>query len=363
MPSDLHPVHPQLARLYAALGDHLAGGRPDGIFEARLGGPGSVPGLDDLGAAEWQLDLLPFPPTEAQRAALAGLGYALAAETENRLTYTLTLSDALNVTLLSHDLGASHEQKVLWEYLSQPAEEHARSAYRRAFLASGRFAADAEFVPLAQAAHVARTGVGPLDRAAALLSPLGIPWMFAAGWALDLHRHSISGLKPSQPRDEASRPHEDVDVVVGREHQLVVGKALTGAGYRVSGVREGAYVPWTEPLEPPHFQLHAHREGHEMLDLMLTDLSGDLWHYRRDPAVTLPLARARLVSTLGLPYLAPEAALLFKATGANGRVRPKDQRDFEAVLPALGAAARGWLATRLGEDHRWQAALRAVNPE
>ncbi|WP_407538620.1 hypothetical protein Q0M94_10570 [Deinococcus radiomollis] len=346
--------HVQLARLYAAMGDHLAGGRLDGIFEARLGGPGSVLSLNDLGTAEWQLDLLPFPPTEAQRAALAGLGYALAAETENRLTYTRP--DALDVVLLSHDQGASHEQKLLWEYLSRPAEGHAGSAYRRAFLASGRLAADAEFVPLAQAAHVARTGFGPLHRAAALLSPLGVPWMFAAGWALDLHRQSLLGLGPS-------RPHEDVDVILGREHQRAVGQGLTDAGYRVSGVREGAYLPWSDPLELPHFQLHAHKEGHEMLDLMLTDLSGDLWHYRRDVSVTLPLERARLVSAQGLPYLAPEAALLFKASPSNGNVRPKDQRDFEAVLPALDASARGWLAARIGEGHVWQPALRAVSLE
>ncbi len=346
--------HVQLARLYAVLGDHLAGGRPDGTFEARLGGPGSVPSLTDLEAAEWQLDLLPFPPTAVQRAALAGLGYTLATETEDRLTYTL--SEALNVVLLSHDLGVSHEQKVLWEHLGQPAEEHGRSAYRRFYLNSGRKFADAEFLPLAQAAHVARTGFGSLHRAAALLLPLGVPWMFAAGWALDLHRQSVLGLEPS-------RPHEDVDVSIGREHQRAVGQALTDAGYRVSGVREGAYIPWTEPLEPPHFQLHAHREGHEMLDLMLTDLSGDLWYYRRDVSVTLPLERARRVSTLGLPYLAPEAALLFKASPSNGNVRPKDQRDFEAVLPALDASARAWLAEHIGEGHVWQATLRAVSPE
>lgn len=55
-----------------------------------------------------------------------------------------------------------------------------------------------------------------------------------------------------------------------------------------------------------------------MLDLMLSDLSGGTWHYRRDPRLTLPLSRARCVSPEGLPYLAPEAVLLFKA-GAAGR--------------------------------------------
>ncbi len=339
---------PELAALYAALGDHHAGGRPDGIFEVNLGGPGSVPELADLGAVRWHLDLLPFPPRPDQRAALDGLGYTLTDEHPDRLIYSRP--DALDVVLLSHELGASFSQKLLWAYLKGDEHPEARAGYRREFLASGRGAADAAFIPAARAEHVARTGFGPLEGAAALLTPLGLPWMFAAGWALDLHRHSRLGLGPS-------RPHEDIDVVVGREHQLAVGRGLTDAGYRVLGVRDGAYCSWQEPLEPPHFQMHAHREGSDMLDLMLTDLSESHWHYRRDPSVTLQLAQARQVTPNGLPYLVPEAALLFKATGANGVVRPKDQHDFGAVLPALNARARSWLASHLGAEHPWQQEL------
>jgi hypothetical protein len=335
----------QIARLYAALGDHQAGDRADGIFEALLGGPGSVPELAAL-PAEWQIDLLPFPPTPAQVGVLLELGYVQTETREDRLTYSH--ADGLNVVLLSHDHGSSFDQKLLWAHLKESAE--ACQNYRMVYMYEGREAADARSVPRSQTEHVARTGFKPLEQVAALLGLLRVPWMYAAGWALDLHRSSILGLGPS-------RPHEDVDVIVGREQQLVVGQALTDAGYCVHGVRSGAYVPWAESLDTPHFQLHAHREGSEMVDLMLTDLSGDRWHFRRDPAVTLPLARARQFTPLGLPYLAVEAALLFKATGANGVVRPKDQRDFEVARPAMDAQARHWLATHLAADHPWQVGL------
>ncbi len=340
----------QLARLYAALGDHRAGRRQDGIFEARLGGPGSVPELADLGVAEWQLDLLPFPPTLVQRAALSDLGYTPSVERPDRLSFTHP--EHLDVTLLSHDHGSSFEQKLLWAHLKGSAE--ARLDYRMVYLHGGREAADARCVPGAQADHVASTGFRPLEHVAALLRPLETPWMFAAGWALDLHRHAVLGAGPT-------RPHEDIDIVIGREAQLSVRDLLLAAGYSVHAVREGMYTDWTSPVELPDHQVHAFSPAGEMLDLMLTDLSGGLWHYRRDPAVTLPLTCARQLSPTGLPYLAPEAALLFKANPSQ--VRPKDQQDFEGVLPALNAAARAWLSARVGEGHAWQASLNPVELE
>ena len=333
----------QLAQLYAALGDYRGGNRQGGIFEARLGGPGSVPELADL-PAEWQIDLLPFPPTPAQVEALLELGYVQTETREDRLTFGRP--DGLNVVLLSHDHGSSFEQKLLWAYLKRSAE--ACLDYRVIHLQEGREAADARWVPGAQAEHVARTKFNPLERVAALLRLLETPWMFAAGWALDLHRHAVLSAGPT-------RPHEDLDIVIGREAQFAVRDLLLAAGYSVHAVREGMSTDWTSPVELPDHQVHAFSPAGEMLDLMLTDLSGGLWHYRRDLAVTLPLGYARQFSPLGLPYLAPEAALLFKASPSQ--VRPKDQQDFEGVLPALDAAARAWLSARIAEGHVWQASL------
>jgi hypothetical protein len=57
-----------------------------------------------------------------------------------------------------------------------------------------------------------------------------------------------------------------------------------------------------------------------------------------------------------MQVLAPEIQLLYKCKG----LRPKDQADFETVLPALDAARRGWLRSAiavLSPAHPWLMAL------
>jgi hypothetical protein len=54
-----------------------------------------------------------------------------------------------------------------------------------------------------------------------------------------------------------------------------------------------------------------------------------------------------VITTDGVPVIAPEIALLFKAKAP----RFKDQRDFDRVLPYLGLAARSWLASALEQAH------------
>jgi hypothetical protein len=61
-----------------------------------------------------------------------------------------------------------------------------------------------------------------------------------------------------------------------------------------------------------------------------------------------------VITTDGVPVIAPEIALLFKAKAP----RFKDQRDFDRVLPHLDRAARSWLASALEQahpDHPWHA--------
>jgi hypothetical protein len=54
-----------------------------------------------------------------------------------------------------------------------------------------------------------------------------------------------------------------------------------------------------------------------------------------------------VITTGGVPVMAPEIALLFKAKAP----RFKDQRDFDRVLPHLDRAARSWLASALEQAH------------
>ena len=49
----------------------------------------------------------------------------------------------------------------------------------------------------------------------------------------------------------------------------------------------------------------------------------------------------------GIPYLAPEIQLLYKAKG----LRPKDEADFRQTLPVLSWERRTWLREALLQAH------------
>ncbi len=94
---------------------------------------------------------------------------------------------------------------------------------------------------------------------------------------------------------------------------------------------------------------------------MLDDAEDGDWVFRRDPRIRLPLDRLGRVSGDGVPYLAPEVQLLYKARSR----RPKDEQDFAAALPVLGADRRAWLTETItlaeGAGHPWAARLRAAD--
>jgi hypothetical protein len=86
---------------------------------------------------------------------------------------------------------------------------------------------------------------------------------------------------------------------------------------------------------------------------MLADVVGDRWVYRRDHRITRPLTELTRRSAQGIPYLAPDVQLLFKA---RTNPRPKDEHDYAVALPLLDAASRQWLTAALGicaPEHPW----------
>ena len=89
------------------------------------------------------------------------------------------------------------------------------------------------------------------------------------------------------------------------------------------------------------------------LQLMLDDATDDVWHYRRDPTITRPVASLDgPASDAARRVLAPDVQLLAKSKAP----RPKDDADLLASLPALDAAARRWLADalrRTDPTHPW----------
>ena len=82
------------------------------------------------------------------------------------------------------------------------------------------------------------------------------------------------------------------------------------------------------------------------LDIQLAERSGGDWVLNSEPRVAMPLAECIRQSPWGLPMVAPEVILFFKATmyvGTKNHLRPTDEADFVALLPLLSDEQRAWL--------------------
>jgi hypothetical protein len=178
--------------------------------------------------------------------------------------------------------------------------------------------------------------VSPLD-AVRWLSAAPVPWWFAGGWALDLFMGT------------SSRPHGDLDVgVLRRDASALIAMLPTWEFFESKGgvrtpLRAGAPPRanvnslWGRPLGAAAW----------ILEIMLDEGTEDTWIYRRHTGIRVPLATAIKRSGEGLPYLAPEIQLLYKARNA----RPRDHSDFARVSPALDAEARRWLRDALARTN------------
>jgi hypothetical protein len=186
--------------------------------------------------------------------------------------------------------------------------------------------------------------------AAALMGGYGRPWWIGGGWALDLFL------------GRETREHGDIDVVVFRADQQRARRHFDGWDLQVAD--GGALTPWHgEQLELPVHTIWARPSQDALweLELFLMESDGERWQFRRDLRVTLPLDHVGLERD-GIPYLAPELALLYKAK----EPRLHDEADFEAVAPHLPADRREWLATALRSQdarHPWLGRLTSGSPE
>ena len=190
----------------------------------------------------------------------------------------------------------------------------------------------------------ARDPFAPVRLAVEPLAALPCSWFVVGGWAIDLHLARVS------------RPHADVDVAVYRRDQAAVRTFLAAGGWEVRQVVGGRLLPWAdhEWLALPVHELHAtHRDGRR-LELLLNEGDDTVWRFRKAPAVTRPRSLVERRTADGVPYLAPEVPLLYKALTAHRR--PQDEADLHAALPALAPDARAWLADALRAlvpQHPW----------
>lgn len=182
----------------------------------------------------------------------------------------------------------------------------------------------------------------------------GAPWWIAGGYAIEL----AVGY--------AFRDHGDLDVLLLRRDQLAVQEALDGWQWWAADP-PGTLRPWRsgEVLGPDVHDIWCRPGPDEpwRIQVMLDASSGQDWVSRRDSRVRRPIdalgamSQASPAHPAPVPYLAPEVQLYYKARNP----RPKDERDFTAVLPVLTAEQRHWLLDALAltqEHHPWADRLR-----
>jgi hypothetical protein len=186
-----------------------------------------------------------------------------------------------------------------------------------------------------------------------LFSEADFPWWIAGGYAIEFAvGHSF-------------RPHADIDVLLLRKDQLLAHKTLAGWDCWAADP-PGTLRPW-RPGEvlPGHVSDVWCREDPKdpwRLQLMLDDGDERHWRSRRNGLVTRPIDEVGLRSPEGMPFLAPEIQLFYKAKAP----RPKDWLDFTKVLPVLSHSQKTWLEdailTAYGQDNGLLTELRQRIP-
>jgi hypothetical protein len=175
-------------------------------------------------------------------------------------------------------------------------------------------------------------------------------WYVAAGWAVDLFRGG------------QSREHEDLEIGVPAGLFEALPPLFPELEFWVP-VGPGELAPMTpELLAGDSHQTWAWdpAAGKWRFDVFREPHDGDTWICRRDEErIRRPYAEIVRHTSDGIPFLAIETVLLFKAKHR----REKDEADFEGALPLLSRPERGWLDATLGlvhPEHPWRARLRQL---
>lgn len=176
------------------------------------------------------------------------------------------------------------------------------------------------------------------------LGDVSVPWCVAAGWAVDLFR------------GEVTREHEDLEIAIPAAEFGEIRAALPDLDFVVVG--DGRIWPLDGPAYERQYQTWGRdpATGAWRLDVFREPHDAGTWICRRDESIRRPYQEIILTSADGIPYLAPEVALLFKAK----HTRPKDEADFAGTLPRLAPAQRdwlGWALRRVHPGHPWLAAI------
>jgi hypothetical protein len=219
----------------------------------------------------------------------------------------------------------------------------------------------------------------PVARVAELMSTFEPTWALCGGWAVDAWL------------DRQTRDHQDLDITVFSDDQRDLFNHLAGwqliAHDRVPG---DADELWDG--RPLNLDAHIHARSPEAsgplperfdaagarivfpedgfgLECQLNERSRGDWVLNREPRLTMPLRRAIRQSAWGVPTVAPEVIVFYKATayaGTKHHLRPQDKSDFLALLPQISERKREWLRRMISRvyegEHPWLPELAAGAP-
>ncbi|HEY9659361.1 MAG TPA: hypothetical protein V6C65_12970 [Allocoleopsis sp.] len=165
-------------------------------------------------------------------------------------------------------------------------------------------------------------------------------WCICGGWAIDLFINQVS------------RSHKDVDIAIWRKDQIALRHYLVRQGWKLEKAIEGQLFPWieTEWLDLPVHTIWCHHPDlqPEFIEILLNEVNEHNFLFRRDLSISHALEDAIVPSASGIPILAPEIVLLYKAKTASD---PANQADFEGILPHLDITQRNWLRSALIKAH------------
>lgn len=191
-----------------------------------------------------------------------------------------------------------------------------------------------------------------------LLGGADIRWALCGGFGLDLFL------------GRETRVHGDLDVSVPEADRGRIERFMRAHGWRVYEFRgQGRLRPLDgqTPSEPGR-NLMCVREGCELVTFWPCDEPGLVlheWHatgiktfnyveflFQGEPPFLGRDPDKAVIRLSGIPCLAPEVALLYKAAQPE---RDANRADYGAVFPRLGEEARAWLLQALPPDHPWTA--------
>jgi hypothetical protein len=160
------------------------------------------------------------------------------------------------------------------------------------------------------------------------------------GWAIDLFL------------DRVTRSHKDVDVAVRRQDQRAIQSYLTSHGWRLEKAVDGALIPWAtdEHISLPDHVIWCKHSTFDpnFFELLFNEVDATVFRFRRDPSITCSVRQMSQHTASGIPILAPEIVLLYKASNPS---QEGYTADFVHVLPRLSLEQRDWLYTNLVKQH------------